>query len=52
MITVLLDFEKRVKEIELYFEYMNLLVDKNAELFFPGNRTWKTKKVDPVLLKG
>lgn len=51
MISVLIDFEERVEEIELYFEHLNLILNKEAELFFPKNKTRNRKKIEPELHK-
>ena len=51
MISVLTDFEERVEEIELYFEHLNLILNKDAELFFPGNKTRQRKRIEAELHK-
>ncbi|RZK04551.1 MAG: hypothetical protein EOO46_16450 [Flavobacterium sp.] len=51
MTTVLSDFEARVLEIERYFELLNLLISKEAELHFRNNRQPQTFTVDAELSK-
>ncbi len=51
MISVLTDFEERVKEIELYFEHLNLILSKNAVLYLPQNKTKRQRIIDPELIK-
>jgi|ERR1017187_332760 hypothetical protein len=51
MISVLTDFEERVNEIELYFDHLNLILNKDAELFFPNNKTRQRKRIEPELHK-
>ncbi len=51
MNTVLLDFEKRVSEIDKYFVFIENLEQNSAVLFFPKKRTHKYLSNDPELLK-
>ncbi len=51
MISVLTDFEERVREIELYFEHLRLILTRDAELFMPNNVTKKRKRIDSELHK-
>lgn len=51
MISVLTDFEERVQEIELYFEHLNLILNKDAELFFPRNITRQKRRINSELHK-
>lgn len=51
MNTVLLDFEKRVSEIDKYFVFIENLEQNNAVLFFPNKRTHKYSSHDTELLK-
>jgi MAE_28990/MAE_18760-like HEPN len=51
VISVLNDFEERVKEVELYFEHLDLIFGREAELFLPNNKTQKRKKIKEELKK-
>jgi len=51
MNSVILDFEERVKEIELYFNHLKLILEKEAMLYFPNNQTRKTKIIELELTK-
>lgn len=51
MRTVLSDFEKKVTEIELYFQLIENILEKGAVLYFSGKKTHKYKNVDPELQK-
>ncbi|WP_185212121.1 MAE_28990/MAE_18760 family HEPN-like nuclease [Sphingobacterium mizutaii] len=51
MQTVLIDFEKRVKEIELFFKHLENLEIDGALLFFPNRVKHKLKQHDSELIK-
>lgn len=51
MILVLSDFEKRVKEINLYFLLLENMEEKNAVLFFPHKKTHKYQPHNVELIK-
>lgn len=51
MVTVIEDFEKRVREIELYYQLLDRIITENATLFFPNKTTHKYKQFDPELVK-
>ncbi len=51
MRTVILDFEKRVKEIELYFTHLEYIEEKDAQIFFPKRNQRKYVDYDIELTK-
>lgn len=51
MITVLVDFEKRVKEIDLFFKHLQNLETDGALLYFPNRTKRKTQSHDTELIK-
>lgn len=51
MRTVLVDFEKRVSEIEEYFKMLDRIVMQNAKLYFPTKKTHRIKEIDEELIK-
>jgi len=51
MNSVLIDFEERVKEVELYFKHLYLIFGQDAEMFLPNNKTKKRKKINEELKK-
>jgi hypothetical protein len=51
VISVLNDFEERVKEVELYFGHLDLIFKHDAEIFLPNNKTKKRKKINEELKK-
>jgi len=51
MTTVLTDFQTRVNEIELYFSFLEKIINENAELFFPNKRRNSKSVIDPELQK-
>jgi hypothetical protein len=51
MISVLSDFEKRVKEINVYFLLLENIIEKDAVLFFPHKRTHKYQPHNAELIK-
>lgn len=51
MISVLLDFEKRVDEINVYFLLLANIEEKDAVLFFPHKRTHKYQPHNVELIK-
>jgi len=51
MTTVILDFEKRVVEIEMYYKYIESIEEKNAMLYFPHKITHKFLTHDGELIK-
>jgi len=48
---VINNFEERVLEVELYFDYLKKLYRPNAQIYFPRARTNKYCPIDPELLK-
>jgi hypothetical protein len=51
MRTVILDFEKRVKEIDLYFTHLEYIEEKDAQIFFPNKSRNKYIDYDIELTK-
>lgn len=51
MVTVLTDFEKRVKEINLFFKHLENLETNGALLYFPNRTKRKTQSHDTELIK-
>ncbi|MBC8756149.1 hypothetical protein H2O64_15845 [Kordia sp. YSTF-M3] len=51
MTSVISDFEKRATEITLYFKLLEKILDKDAMLFLPNNRTRKYNDFDDELQK-
>lgn len=51
MILIKEEFEKRVAEIDLYFELLENLLKRDAKLFFANKKTHRIKSVDSELLK-
>ncbi len=51
MITVLSDFDTRVKEIDEYYKLLNTIINEGAKLYYPSKQTHKTKLVDEELIK-
>ncbi|MFC5049553.1 MAE_28990/MAE_18760 family HEPN-like nuclease [Rubritalea spongiae] len=51
MNTVSADFEKRAKEIEIYFRHLEAIEEKNGKLSVATARGRTLRKVDPVLVK-
>lgn len=51
MTTVIAEFETRVKEVDLYFKFLNELINDNAQLYFSTRTRNKKRNVDPELLK-
>ncbi|WP_332018868.1 MAE_28990/MAE_18760 family HEPN-like nuclease [Kaistella sp.] len=51
MVTVLVDFEKRVKEIELFFKHIENLEVDGALLYFPNKTTRKIQPHNNELIK-
>jgi hypothetical protein len=49
--TVLSDFDKRAQEIKLYFKLLEKVIEQDASLFLPNNRTHKYVKFDDELQK-
>lgn len=51
MITVKIEFEKRVSEVEEYFKLLDNFFEKDAILYFPNKQTHKYKRLNPELEK-
>ncbi|MFC0877639.1 MAE_28990/MAE_18760 family HEPN-like nuclease [Saccharicrinis sp. FJH2] len=51
MITVISDFNKRVDEIDEYYDLLNNFINDSAVLFYPTKRTHKTKTISEDLIK-
>ncbi|PKP05283.1 MAG: hypothetical protein CVU11_01085 [Bacteroidetes bacterium HGW-Bacteroidetes-6] len=51
MITVINDFNTRVKEIDGYFKLLDSIINQDAKLFFPNKKSHKFKKIDDELIK-
>lgn len=51
MKTVLQDFDKRVEEIRLYFQFLSQIIEDDASLFLPKKSQNKFKKIDKELHK-
>jgi hypothetical protein len=51
MITVINDFNTRVKEIEGYFKLLDNILNQDARLYFPNKKSHKIKKFDDELIK-
>jgi len=51
MKTVIQDFENRVREIELYFDFLQDIIINKAELFFPLKKGRKNKLIELELTK-
>ena len=51
MTTVIIDFDKRVKEIKLYFKLLEKVIEHDASLFLPNNQTHKYMRFDDDLQK-
>lgn len=51
MVTVLVDFEKRVKEIELFFKHLEYIEENGALLYFPNRTRRKTQSHNNELIK-
>ena len=51
MRTVILDFEKRVKEIDLYFTHLEYIEEEDAQIFFPNKSRNKYVDYDIELTK-
>lgn len=51
MTTVISDFEKRVVEIELYFKFIESVINENAALYFEQKRNKKIQQINPELIK-
>jgi len=49
--TVIIDFDKRVKEIKLYFKLLEKVIEHDASLFLPNNQTHKYMRFDDDLQK-
>lgn len=51
MTTVLSDFEKRVEEIDLYFQLLERIIGEDAILYFPNKKSHRKKNFNPELIK-
>lgn len=51
MLTILNDFNTRVKEINGYFKLLDSIINKNAKLYFPDNKSHKYRNIDEDLIK-
>lgn len=51
MTTVIAEFETRVKEVDLYFKFLNELINDNAQLYFEQRSRNRKSNIDPELLK-
>lgn len=51
MLSVINDFNTRVQEIDIYFKLLDNVINKDAKLFFPANKTHKFKDFDSELVK-
>ncbi len=51
MNTVILDFEKRVSEIDLYFKLLKCVTEQDAVLVIPANKTRNKRTFEPELQK-
>ena len=51
MLTILNDFNTRVNEIDGYFKLLDSIINKNAKLYFPDNKSHKYKNIDEDLIK-
>lgn len=51
MVTVINDFNTRVREIEGYFKLLNSIINEDARLYFPNKGSHKYKKIDDELIK-
>ena len=51
MINVITDFNTRVKEIDLYFTFLDQIINENAQLFFPSKKRNNKTSLDPELQK-
>lgn len=51
MLSVINDFNTRVQEIDVYFKLLDNVINKDAKLFFPANKTHKFKDFDSELVK-
>ncbi|SCW41273.1 MAE_28990/MAE_18760 family HEPN-like nuclease [Mucilaginibacter sp. NFR10] len=51
MKVVLVEFETRVKEIDLYFDFITDIIENEAQLLFPKKQKTKYKNIDSELTK-
>lgn len=51
MVGVIEEFNTRVAEIDIYFKLLDDVVNRDAKLFFPANKTHKSKVFDNELVK-
>jgi hypothetical protein len=51
MITVINDFDTRVREIDGYFKLLHSIINEDAMLFFPNKGSHKYKRIDDELIK-
>lgn len=51
MLTIINDFNIRVREIDAYFKLLDSFINQDARLFFPNKQSHKFKKLDDELIK-
>jgi len=51
MNTVIIEFNERVKEVYLYFDFLKDIINKEAKLQFKNNNKLKTKQINSELTK-
>ena len=47
----LITFEQKVKEVDLYFRFLECTLYDNIKLHFPSKKTWRYRKIDDDLKK-
>lgn len=51
MVTIINDFNTRVREIDGYFKLLDSIINQDVKLFFPNKKSHKFKKIDDELIK-
>lgn len=51
MVGVINEFNTRVTEIDIYFKLLDNVINRDAKLLFPSNKTHKSKEFDSELIK-